>query len=190
VIVDIAANNDPIQLSPTREPLVNVTYAMHQDPRFRATTRGRIVNGVLTTDPVDVRFWKITNNVWFERPLRDARLRMTVGADGMLDGYMGGYTNVEDIYNFQFGMAHGSNGAGQARRGFGPGAAGTLGYTCNGAYFALHAMADGHRDPATGRCTSISTQYRIRAIPAFVVDAPTQSVNQDLTPAGQRASSR
>jgi hypothetical protein len=52
------------------------------------------------------------------------------------------------------------------------GRAGALGHSCNGAYYALYQAADGHRDPATGRCTSISTQYRVRVAPAFVVDAP------------------
>ena len=56
----------------------------------------------------------------------------------------------------------------------------TARHTCNGVYYALKQMADGHRDPATGQCTSISTQYRLKAIPAFVVKADTQSVNQDL----------
>ena len=44
----------------------------------------------------------------------------------------------------------------------------------------MKRLADGHRDPKTGQCTSISTQYRIKAIPAFVVDTPTQSVNEAL----------
>ena len=41
-------------------------------------------------------------------------------------------------------------------------------------------MADGHRDPATGRCTTISTQYHLRAVPAFVVEAETRSLNENL----------
>jgi hypothetical protein len=57
------------------------------------------------------------------------------------------------------------------------GRAGALGHSCHGAYFALREAADGHRDPATGRCTSISTQYRITVAPAFVVEAKTQSIN-------------
>src|SRR5690606_25657314 len=60
--VGFFANADPIELSPNREPLEGATYAMEQDPRFRASTRGRIVDGVLTTEPVDVRFRKITNS--------------------------------------------------------------------------------------------------------------------------------
>ena len=48
----------------------------------------------------------------------------------------------------------------------------------------MKKLADGHRDPKTGQCTSISTQYRITAIPAFVVEVATHSVNEALDHAG------
>jgi hypothetical protein len=44
----------------------------------------------------------------------------------------------------------------------------------------MKRLADGDRDPKTGQCTSISTQYRIKAVPAFVVDAATHSINEVL----------
>ena len=49
------ANADPIQLSPTREPLPWATYSMHPESRFHARTRGAIRDGVLTSEPVDLR---------------------------------------------------------------------------------------------------------------------------------------
>ena len=185
VEVGIYANADPIEISPTQEPIAYATYAMTQDPRFRATTRGRIRDGVLTSDPVNVRFYKVTNSMYLERPLRDARMQMTLGADGVLEGYLSGYTPVEAMYDFQYGYRNGTNREGvpsplQLRSGSSNGSAFVNNHTCHGAYHALQAAADGHRDPATGRCTSISTQYRMRAIPAFVVDAKTSSVNADL----------
>lgn len=61
------------------------------------------------------------------------------------------------------------------------GRAGALGHTCNGAYHALYEAADGHRDAKTGRCTSISTQYRLSMAPAFVVEARTHSINAQLS---------
>ncbi len=175
--VGIYANGDPIQLSPTREALPNATYAIDQDPRFRATTHGRIVNGVLTTDPVDVRFHVITNSIHLERPLQDARLRMTFTPDGGLDGILAGYTPVEELYDFQYGFRNGKDAKGdpaplQLRTVSSIGQAAVLGHTCQGAYYAMKQLADGHRDPKTGQCSSISTQYRIKAIPAFVVDRP------------------
>ncbi len=185
VQVGIYANADPIQLSPAREPVASATYAAIQDPRFRATARGRIVDGVLSTDPVDVRFPSITNGLYLERPLRDARLRMNVGSDGALEGILAGYAPVEELYDFTFGYRDGATAAGElapvrARAITGLGRAATLGYSCNGVYHALLENADGHPDPATGRCTSISTQYHIRAIPAFVIEAETSSANDDL----------
>ena len=185
VEVGFYANADPLQLSPTREALPNATYAMDQDPRFRATAHGRIVNGVLTTDPVDVRFHWIVNSIHLERPLQDARLRATFSPDGGLEGVLAGYTPVEEMYDFQYGFRNGKDAKGNpanSRLIFGSanGQARVLDHTCNGAYYALKRLADGHRDPKTGQCTSISTQYRIKAIPAFVVDTPTQSVNSVL----------
>ena len=186
VEVGIFANADPIQLSPTREPLSYATYAMDQDPRFRAKTRGRIQEGVLTTEPVDVRFHKVTNSLRLERPLKNARLRVTISESGVLEGYLGGYTPVEDMYDLQFGFRNGKNEAGELgplrlRFGTANGAARVLGYTCPGVYHSLYQYADGDPDPQSGRCTSISVQYRIKAIPAFVVDVATESVNTKLT---------
>jgi hypothetical protein len=80
------------------------------------------------------------------------------------------------MYDVQFGFRNGTETSGAPAdtslintRSIGQ--ALTIGhYTCQGAYHALLQNADGHRDPATGRCGSISTQYHLRAIPAFVVD--------------------
>ena len=92
---------------------------------------------------------------------------------------------MEEIYDFQYAFRNGKNGKGEPadmrlRTISAMGQAAVLGHTCNGAYYALHELADGNPDPSTGKCTSISTQYRIKAIPAFVVDVKTKSVNEDL----------
>jgi hypothetical protein len=185
VEVGLYSNADPIQLSATREPLANATYAIEQDPRFQATTHGRIVNGVLTTDPVDFRFHWIVNSIRVDRPLQDARVRLTFTPDGGLEGILAGYTSIEDMYDFQFGFRSGKDGTGKPsplalRSVSSIGYALTQGHTCQGAYYALKQNADGHRDPKTGQCTAISTQYRIKAIPAFVVNTATKSINAAL----------
>jgi hypothetical protein len=184
VEVGIYANADPIQLSPTREPVTFATYAITQDPRFRATTHGRIVNGVLTTDPVDVRFYKVTNSMYLERPLQDARLRVTISPDGNVEGYLAGYAPVDAIYDHQYGYRSATDGKGapsplRLRSGSANGNAAVNNHTCQGAYWALRMLADGHPDK-NGQCTAISTQYRIKAIPAFVVDTATKSTNAGL----------
>lgn len=186
VEVGMFANADPIQLSPGRDALSYATYAKDQDPRFRATARGRIKDGVLTTDPADVRFRHVINSLRLERPLKHARLRVTISDSGVLEGYLGGYVPVEELYDMGFGYRNGKNAAGE----LGPlrlrlltanGAARVLGHTCTGIYHSLYKYADGDPDPQSGRCTSLSVQYRIKAIPAFVVDVSTDSVNSKLT---------
>jgi hypothetical protein len=184
VQVGIYASADPIQLSPARSPLAFATYAMDRDPRYRATTRGRIVDGVLTIDPVDVRVHNVVASYFSDRILRDARLRLTFTPDGGMEGFLAGYTPVDNMFDLQFGARSAKTATGQlapeARRiSTSVGRAGALGHTCDGAYFALKQAADGHPD-ASGSCTSISTQYRIKVAPAFVVDAKTQSVNAPL----------
>ena len=73
---------------------------------------GRIVNGVLTTDPVDVRFHWVVNSIHLERPLQDARLRVTFTPDGGLEGILAGYTPIEDLYDFQYGFRNGKDAKG------------------------------------------------------------------------------
>src|SRR3546814_7722586 len=107
------ANADPIQLSPVRAPLSYGTYAIDQDPRFRAKARGRIKDGVLTSDPVDVRFHNVVNSMRLERVLDHARVRMPLSPDGVLEGYLAGYTPVDEMYDLQFGYRNGKNGAGE-----------------------------------------------------------------------------
>ena len=113
VEVSFYANADPLQLSPTREALPNATYAIDQDPRYQATAHGRIVNGVLTTDPVDVRFHWVVNSIHLDRPLQDARLHATFTPDGRLEGILAGYTSVEDLYNFAYGFRNGKDAKGE-----------------------------------------------------------------------------
>lgn len=183
VEVGIYASADPIQLSPNKEPLLNVTYASDSDPRFRGETHGRIVNGVLTTDPVNVRFHWLVAGMHLERPLDHARIQAKFNASGGLEGYLAGYTRVEDMYNINYGFRNAKNDAGQSippmRLSYLTVLGNTvMGRTCHGAYAALNRLADGDRDPQTGRCSSVSTQYWIRAVPAFVVDAPTASTGK------------
>jgi hypothetical protein len=184
VEVGIYANADPIQLSANRAALPFATYAIDQDRRYHAKTRGRIVDGILTIDPVDVRVHNVVASYFTDRILRDARLRLEFTADGGMDGYLAGYAPVDNMFDVQYGarsarMANGELAPERRRVSTSVGRAGALGHSCNGAYYALKQAADGHPD-ASGRCTSISTQYRIRVMPAFVVDAKTQSVNAPL----------
>jgi hypothetical protein len=185
VEVVIAANADPIQLSAARDALPYATYARSQDPRFRTETTARIVDGVLTSDPVDMRFHKVVNSMILERPLQQARVVATLSEDGVLSGYLAGYTLVEQLYDLVYGYRSGKTSGGDPsplRERSANGTAYVLGHTCNGGYYALKEHADAFPDPETGLFTAVSTQYEFSAIPAFIVDIETKSVNSELTP--------
>lgn len=182
VRVGIYANDDPIEVSASRAPLRDATYTIQADERFQTETRGRIRDGVLTTEPADVRMHWIVNAMYLERHLRDARLQVTLQEDGAMDGYLAGYSPVEEIYDTVFGFRNGRDANGELaslrrRQGSSTGYALTAGHTCNGVYHAFKQLADGHRDAQTGECTSISTQYRISALPAFVVASEPQEAD-------------
>lgn len=185
VSVGIYANADPIVLSGTREPVPFVTYAADQNPRFRGETRGRIVDGVLMTEPVDVRFHWLAAGMHLERPLSHARLEARFKADGTIEGYLAGYTPVEALYDMQYGFRNARDDAGdpispQFTSRLATLSASAIGRTCNGAYGAMYRLADGDRDPETGRCRSLSTQYYFRATPAFIVDVESAGINESL----------
>lgn len=173
VEVGIYANNDPIQLNPTRDRAVpNATYAPDQDPRYRSVTRGRIVNGVLTTEPVDVVFQFGGGGQARDRVINRAVIEARFLSNGEIEGVLGGWWPVEQLYQFQYAF-------GGSPFAFAVGSA--IGRTCHGAYHAMYEMADGDYDPETGRCTSLSTQYVFRGVPAFIADVETRSLNDDLT---------
>jgi hypothetical protein len=185
VTVRLYSNADPMQLSPSREALDYATYAYDPDPAYRAETTGKLKDGVLTTGLFDFRFKRVTNAMYVDRPLNQARIRATLSPDGTVKGYLAGYTPVEQLYDFQFGYrtakkADGSPADPRRVIGTANGAARTLGYTCQGMYQGLHRLADGGYDQARRKFTSISTQYRFEARPAFVVKADTKSVNDAL----------
>lgn len=180
VQVSIYANGDPIRLSPGREPLAYASYTPTADQHFKTTVSGRIEDGVLTSEPADVRLYNEVNSMLLERFLRDAQLQLKLADDGSASGYLAGYAPVESVYDMQFGYRSGHKADGslaplKLRSGSANGAAFVLGHTCHGVYHALYANADGHPDPQTGRFTSVSMQYRIDTLPAFIVSADSPS---------------
>jgi hypothetical protein len=186
VTVRVYSNADPMQISPAREALEYATYAFDRDPAYQAKASGTLKNGVLTTEPFNFQFRRVTNAMYVDRPLNKARIQATLSANGTIKGYLAGYTPVEQMYDFQFGYRSAKGGNGKAadpRRVIGTanGAARTLGYTCQGMYQGLHRFADGDFDAKSRKYTSISTQYRFEARPAFIVDVETKSTNEKLT---------
>lgn len=67
--------------------------------RFMHQLKGKIVDGVLTTEPQDVIFpWTIMSSTPGEIMMRDMRLRLNL-TEKTADGLMGGYADIESYYN-------------------------------------------------------------------------------------------
>ena len=162
VEVGFYSSPDPTPYDGKGKPMQRVSLSVSDDPRYRAVARGRILNGILTTDPIDVHFY--FNSVSPHRDseeyfLRAARLRMELHGDGTAKGTLAGYWDVEKAYATLFAHSFPRDLLGSA----------SFGYTCPSAYAALHEYADGFKDPKTGECTAISTIYDIEAAQAFVI---------------------
>lgn len=125
-------------------------------PRFIARTRGKIVDGVLTTEPMPVVYRSAR---WVNQPgefrMRDMRIRLTLTDDGA-EGYVAGYEDLKIWWNM-----------------YSKGAQGMLGpFSHSGQYKAAHRYADGDKDPATGQCRAISTTYKVTAVRASIPNNP------------------
>ena len=157
VAVQVFASREAPPLGADGSVLPFGTLSIDPDPRFQGTVgRGRIVDGVLTAGPMDVRVRLNIQIVEGELSFRDAYMRLAIAPDGSARGGLHGYAPVDEVYDI-FGRQAGTIGGKEA-----------LGYLCAGLRRALDAQADGGRDPATGHCDSISTSYRLGGVPAFV----------------------
>jgi hypothetical protein len=118
-----------------------------------ARLQGRIADGVLETEPAD----HLTNLFWAggAYPLiRDMRLRLTLTSAGA-QGIQAGYIDVETYWQ-EFARYTGSIGDRDSASG-------------PSAYAALHRLADGHKDPGTGKCTAISAGRNLEFVRAILV---------------------
>jgi hypothetical protein len=122
-------------------------------PQFIIKTHGKIVDGVLITDPVPYARFPIreTANVG-ERRMRDLSLRLKLTPGGA-EGVLAGYEDTAAWWSIK------SKGVTPELDKYSPA----------GMYRALHRYADGYPDPATGQCTFISAAYNIKAVAAIIV---------------------
>lgn len=162
VTVHIYAGADPLVKDGQGKALARATFDLDPDPRLRAVTRGRIENGVLTTDPVDIRLNYKEQIVDAPRDIRGARIRATLKNDGTIEGGFYGYYTLDSFYSSIEQMTQ--NGANLSR------------VSCPGVRQAIDRFADGYRDPRTGRFTAISSALSFQGVQAFVApgqgDAP------------------
>jgi hypothetical protein len=135
--------------------LARSTFSIDPNQRLTARTKGRIANGVLTTDPFDVVLNYKEQIIDAPRHIRGARVQATLKADGTIEGGIFGYYTLDSYYLSVEQMT--MNGANLS------------GVSCPGVRLAIDKFADGYRDPQTGKYTAISSAYSFHGVPAFVV---------------------
>jgi hypothetical protein len=155
VTVNIYAAADPVVRDARGEALARASFTLDPDPTLRATVRGRIENGVLTTEPADLRFNYKEQIIDAPRFFRAARIRATFKPDGSIEGGVYGYYDLASFYDSIEQMTQ--NGADLS------------GVSCPGVRQAIDRLADGYKDRRTGRYTAISSAYQFFGVPAFVI---------------------
>ena len=132
-------------------PRHHMTYRADPDPRSINEFRGTLKDGTVHVRGDD-RFSIQWNGL--SAPvlnLSRTHMRLALDPDGTVDGLIGGYQPWRELY---FAFSH--NGIVGDRPGL---------------WHAMKKAADGDPDPETGLNLSISADYRIRAVPAFIVPA-------------------
>lgn len=156
VTVRVLTGADALVRDGAGKPLAHASFSLDPDPGLVNVAHGRIVNGVLTTDPIDLRFVLREQIIDNTRVVRGAVIRATFKPDGNLDGGLYGYTTLASYYDMIEHMTQDG--------------ADNVGVSCVGIRQALDKFADGYRDPKTGRFTAISSAMSFHAVPAFVID--------------------
>lgn len=169
VQIIFATTDDRPTLDSKQNFVRGASFTVSDNPHWRNVLQGRIVNGVLTTKPTDIRLTRRfgiggIRGERLEWDLRRARLQLTFQPDGSLKGLLGAYQPYDQVT--------------QMTRTGGIGAALVAGIDCAAELSTLKKLADGLRDPRTGQCTAISTALDIAAVPAFVFDREVTTANQ------------
>lgn len=144
--VDLAANGDAL-------PYASID--VDPDPRYSAQVKATIRNGVLTTEPFAFTMRQKESVVETYDGFVSTRFRIRFNPDGSLAGESFGYQTLDSLdYTY---------------RHFSQAAADFSATSCPAMVSALHSLADGARDPRTGRFTAISSAYKFSAVPVFLI---------------------
>jgi hypothetical protein len=136
----------------------DATFAIKPVTKTQSIVKAKVTNGVIETKfPQEIRMrdeaWN--SSIPDQLLMSDGQLRFRIKEDGGFEGYFGGYRDWKLMYKRQAVPARDTE---------------TLqGIDMPSFYYALERHADGDPDPVTGKNRKISTAYRIRAVPAFVL---------------------
>jgi hypothetical protein len=164
VVVDFLYSRDGMKrVGPNKLLLSDYTYRVSDridDTNAFARFRGKIVGGVITTEPIDKMsvHYSNTSAVTVYRP----RLRLEFKPDGSMKGTLGGYRDWREYIGFAFLQ----KGAYEN----------SIGFDSAGMYHAIRRAADGLQDPVTGEYLGISTAWDLDGLAAFLPPDQSQLV--------------
>ena len=117
---------------------------------YIAHTTGKIVDGVMTTEPIDTLQipWSSTFDTSGYQVFRGLRMEINVGADSA-EGLLASYTDVE-AFNHQLNTTWSTH-----HQSYGQ-------LSSLSQYHALRRFADGYPDPNTGENTAISSAIKVK----------------------------
>jgi len=121
-------------------------------PQYNLKTKGRIVNGVLITDPISAVFPHSSERQYADRDMKDMTLRLKLGPESA-DGILAGYDNWKRQYEL-----HSKRVVAELDKMSHP-----------SIWHAYKRYADGYPDPKTGQCNYISAAYKITAVRSIIV---------------------
>ena len=153
--LDPVAADSADRLIPWLSQRIDYKYGRRYISRFQ----GRIVDGILITEPMDLRLPLYEKpNYAGDRVFRKARLRLKLTPTGA-EGLLGGYLDLEQWY-LMYAKMWGAHKVADIEGWSGP-----------ATYRALRQFAD-YRDPATGQVDGVSAAYEVGFTRAFIVHTP------------------
>ena len=175
IVIRISGNQDPInddnatleigyspdQIMKDARGSVGIDYSYRiLNSEQYTKLHARIRDGVVDTEQADIHMPQIA---WFNNQTRDAffrrgKIRVVPNPDGTAAGLVGGYRDFRDLYTQNvFAQSGGVQGVREHEDHV-------------ALYYALRRHADGMFNSRTGRYDGISSAYRMKLVPAFVVD--------------------
>jgi hypothetical protein len=157
--LEIGYSPDQIMKDARGQVGVDYSYRIINSEQY-TKLKAKVKDGVVETEQADIHMPQIA---WFHNQQRDAffrqgKIRVVVNADGSAAGLVGGYRDFRDLYTQNaFTQSGGVQGVREHEDHV-------------SLYYALRRNADGMFNAKTGRYDGVSTAYRMKLAPVFVVD--------------------
>jgi hypothetical protein len=158
VQVTMYRGRDPILMDATGKnaaPGGSERIDTHWGAKYIQHLHGRIVNGVLTTEPLDLLYPWAVFNIATDEYMRGARFQLKLTSTNA-DGILAGYTDIQSWYA-QLMRSYSTH-----HQSYGQQSAPSL-------YKALRRMADGYPDPKSGGNTAISSALGMNFVQVYIL---------------------